>query len=115
MSRISKGAVARAAKNVKRTGETRRQWNMLGRWKASGMYHHIYTDCRVIYMEWAGRDYRWVHDNRGDVGLCPVCENVANRQYMNSRMKDAYLVGEYKRRAQALVDEAVQESMGLPA
>jgi hypothetical protein len=55
-----------------------------------------------------------VHDNRGDVGLCPACEAASNKSYTNDLMSDAYLVGEYQRRIQAGVDAEIARSMGLP-
>lgn len=106
MSRISKGAVVRAAKNVKADGTRIRQWNQLGRWKYDGAMGHVYPACPLIFLEWAGQDYRWVHDNRSR-GMCPVCEQQANREYYNQIGYERRLVGEYHLRRQ--MAEAQQE------
>jgi len=99
---------------MKGRGNTVRQWDHLGRWKRPGALHHIYQTCPIIFLEWAGQDVRWVHDNKGDVGLCPACEAASNKSYTSSLMSDAYLVGEYQRRLQAGVDAEIEKAMGLP-
>lgn len=117
MSRLSKGAVNRAEKAVQADarGQTMRAWHYLGRWKAPGMLGHAFTACPVIFQEWAGRDYRWVHDDRS-AGMCPVCEQAANRIYYGQIGYARRVVGEYRLRQQmqqqAEVDAAL-EDMGL--
>jgi hypothetical protein len=106
LSRISKGAVRRAEKAIANNGRTARAWDKLGGWKREGSLRHIFPACPIIFLEWAGQDVRWIHDNRG--ALCPACEQAANSHYFNDLTLQARIVGEYRRRVQATVDAAVE-------
>lgn len=119
--RTSKGAVERARKRMVSRGTTARHWTYLGHWDFPDVldedgevdldvtlvsFAHIYTACPVIFYEWAGRDMRWVVDNRPRP-LCPACRQTNDQETQARMMSDVMLVGRRELQQRGLVDEEV--------
>lgn len=117
--RVSKGTIERARKKMVSRGTTSRHWAFLGHWKFPDVlgedgevdldatvvsFAHIYGNCPIIAYEWAGRDMRWVVDNKRRP-LCPVCQRTDDAVQQTAFMKDVMMVGQYEMSQRGLTEE----------
>ena len=117
--RISRGAIERARKRMVSKGTTARHWAYLGHWDFPDVldedgavdldatvvaFAHIFGNCPIISYEWAGRDMRWVVDNKRRP-LCPVCQRTDDAVVQSAFMADVMLVGKHEMAKRELIEE----------